>query len=323
MRFYSREKTALFYSAYKGFHLNSRAFKLSALNRHKERHKMARRVVINDGLTKTLYEGDEAGYAVVHFKDDVVVSPEGDVQPVQGKGVLNNRISAHIMTRIEAVGVPTHFIKQVNMREQLVRRVDIIAMEVMVRNVAAGTLSERLNVEEGTILNQPVFELYAKYDNGRRMLINDYHAIERGIIDPYELEDIIYMSMRINDFLNGMFSGVNMRLVDFNIEFGRIFGEYGEVYLMLADEISPDNCRIWDIKSNDRLGKDRIAQDDAVLIDGYQEIARRLGIIPDTGIIQGGNVDEKAAAALEGIENELARARRLKSVGRGGQPRKI
>lgn len=284
---------------------------------------MARRVLINDGLTKTLYEGDEAGTAIVHFKDDIVTSKQGEVQSVQGKGVLTNRISAHIMSRIEAVGVPTHFIKQVNMREQLVKRVDMIAMEVMIRNVAAGTLSERLNVEEGTILNQPVFEIYAKHENGVRTLINDYHAIERGIVDPFELEDIIYMSMRVNDFLNGMLSGVNMRLVDFNIEFGRIFGEYGEVYLLLADEISPDNCRIWDIKSDDRLGRDRINVEDAVLIEGYQEIAQRLGIIPDKGIIQGGHVDEKVAAELEGIENELARARRLRSVGRGGQPRKM
>lgn len=284
---------------------------------------MARRNVISDGLTKTVYEADDPNNCIVYFKDDIVVPVSKKMQTISGKGVLTNRISAHIMTRIEEVGVPTHFIKQVNMREQLVRRVEVIGMEVMVRNVAAGKLCERLNVEEGTILNQPVFELYAKHDNGKRLLINDYHAIERGIVDPFELEDIIYMSSRINDFLNGMMCGVNMRLVDFTIEFGRIFGEYGEVYLLLADEISPDNCRIWDIHTDDRLGRDRLNMENVVLIEGYQEIAQRLGIIPEKGFIQGGHVNEELAAGLEGIENELARARRLRSVGRGGQPRKL
>lgn len=284
---------------------------------------MARRNVISDGLTKTVYEADDPNNCIVYFKDDIVVPVSKKMQTISGKGVLTNRISAHIMTRIEEVGVPTHFIKQVNMREQLVRRVEVIGMEVMVRNVAAGKLCERLNVEEGTILNQPVFELYAKHENGKRLLINDYHAIERGIVDPFELEDIIYMSSRINDFLNGMMCGVNMRLVDFTIEFGRIFGEYGEVYLLLADEISPDNCRIWDIHTDDRLGRDRLSMEDVVLIEGYQEIAQRLGIIPEKGFIQGGHVNEELAAGLEGIENELARARRLRSVGRGGQPRKL
>ena len=284
---------------------------------------MARRNVISDGLTKTVYEADDPNNCIVYFKDDIVVPVSKKMQTISGKGVLTNRISAHIMTRIEEVGVPTHFIKQVNMREQLVRRVEVIGMEVMVRNVAAGKLCERLNVEEGTILNQPVFELYAKHENGKRLLINDYHAIERGIVDPFELEDIIYMSSRINDFLNGMMCGVNMRLVDFTIEFGRIFGEYGEVYLLLADEISPDNCRIWDIHTDDRLGRDRLNMENVVLIEGYQEIAQRLGIIPEKGFIQGGHVNEELAAGLEGIENELARARRLRSVGRGGQPRKL
>ncbi len=283
---------------------------------------MARRVLISDGLTKTLYEGDDANSAIVHFKDDVVRSPGGAVHSVAGKGVLANRISAHIMTRIEAVGVPTHFVKQINMREQLVRRVDMIGIDVMVRNAAAGNLCERLDVKEGTALNQPIFELYAKHENGTRSFINDYHAIERGIVDPFELEDIIYMSMRVNDFLNGMFSGVNLRLVDFNISFGRIYGEYGEVYLLLADEISPDNCRIWDINSDDRLGRDRIDVKDSVLIEGYQEVAQRLGIVPDMSIFQGGNIDEEMAG-LEGIENELSRARRLRSVGRNSQPRKL
>jgi phosphoribosylaminoimidazole-succinocarboxamide synthase len=283
---------------------------------------MARRVIINDGLTKTLFEGDEPANAIVYFKDDIAAKGDDDVQTLTGKGVLTNRVSAHIMTRIEEVGVPTHFIKQLNMREQLVRRVEVIGLEVMVRNVAAGSLCERLNVKEGTILNQPIFEIYAKHENGARTLINDYHAIERGIVDPFELEDITYMSMRVNDFLNGMFAGVHMRLVDFNIEFGRIYGEYGEVYLLLADEISPDNCRIWDIKSDDRLGRDRVNARGEVLIDGYQEVAQRLGII-EKDLIQGGHVNEKIASELEGIENELARARRLRSVSRGGQPRKI
>jgi phosphoribosylaminoimidazole-succinocarboxamide synthase len=283
---------------------------------------MARKVIINDGLTKTLFEGDEAAHAIVYFKDDIAAKGNDKIQTLTGKGVLTNRISAHIMTRIEQVGVPTHFIKQLNMREQLVRRVEVIGLEVMVRNVAAGSLCKRLNVKEGTVLNQPIFEIYMKHDNGARTLVNDYHAIERGVVDPFELEDITYMSMRVNDFLNGMFAGVHMRLVDFNIEFGRIYGEYGEVYLLLADEISPDNCRIWDIKSDDRLGRDRVDAGGEVLIDGYQEVAQRLGII-EKDLIQGGHVNEKAASELEGIENELARARRLRSVSRGGQPRKI
>lgn len=272
---------------------------------------MARRKMIYDGKAKTLYEGPDADTVIQYFKDNVSAT---SIHPdkkgmISGKGVLNNRISAHLMTKLESIGIPTHFIRSINMREQLVRKVDIIPVEVVVRNIAAGGLCRNLGVKEGTILRKPLVEFFYKNDELNDPMVSEDHILTFGWADPYEIEEMVAMAWRVNDYLNGLFNGLGMTLVDFKLEFGRIVTEYGEVYLVLADEVSPDNCRLWDSKTGEKLDKDRYRYDTGDLIEGYQYIAKQLGLIPEGGIMKGGNVNEKLAEQLDLIENELAKER--------------
>lgn len=273
-----------------------------------------RRKVIYEGKAKILYEGTEPGTFIQYFKDDATALNGTKRANIAGKGVLNNRISAHLMTRLEQIGVPTHFLKSLNMREQLVRQVEMIPLELVVRNVAAGSLCKRLNVKEGTHLPTPIIEFYYKKDTLDDPMVNEHHIFTFGWADPFEIDEMIGQAYRVNDYLNGLFTGIGLRLVDFKLEFGRLWGEYDELYIILADEISPDNCRLWDAKTGEKLDKDRFRQDLGNVVEGYQEIAKRLGLIPETGIMSGDIVDEQLAANLEGIENELAHARRLRAV---------
>ena len=282
---------------------------------------MARRKMIYEGKAKILYEGPDAGTVIQYFKDDATAFNAEKKAVIAGKGVLNNRISAHLMTKLEGIGIPTHFIKQINMREQLVREVEIIPLEVVVRNVAAGSLCKRLGVKEGTVLNRPLVEYYYKKDELGDPMISDEHIFTFGWADPFELEEMAAMAWRINDYLNGLFAGIGLRLVDFKLEFGRIFGEHGELYLVLADELSPDNCRLWDASTGEKLDKDRFRYDLGDLVEGYQYIAEKLGLVPEGGIVTGGNVNEKLAEKLDQIENELSKKRQLKNL-KPGKPRK-
>ncbi|HPQ50442.1 MAG: phosphoribosylaminoimidazolesuccinocarboxamide synthase [Alphaproteobacteria bacterium] len=275
---------------------------------------MNRRKVIYEGKAKTIFEGPEPGTVIQYFKDDATSGKDGKHDIIAGKGVLNNRISAHIMTKLEGMGIPTHFLKCLNMREQLIRQVEIIPLKVVVRNVAAGSLVQKLGMKEGQVLNYPLVEFYYKKDELNDPMVSENHILNMGWADPYELEEIVSLAWRINDYLSGLFSGIGIRLIDFKLEFGRIYGEYEEVYILLADEISPDNCRLWDEKTNKKLDKDRFRQDLGGVIEAYQDIAKRLGLVPDSGIIQGGNIDEQIAATLGEIENELARERKLRSI---------
>lgn len=286
---------------------------------------MSRRKMIYEGKAKILYEGPDANTVIQYFKDDATAFNAQKKAVIAGKGVLNNRISAHLMTKLESIGIPTHFIRSVNMREQLVRKVEIIPIEVVVRNIAAGSLVKRLGVAEGTILMRPLIEFYYKKDELGDPLVSDEHIISFGWADPYELEDMIAMAWRINDYLNGLFSGIGLKLVDFKIEFGRIWGEYGELYIVLADEISPDNCRLWDAKTGEKLDKDRFRFDLGDVVEGYQYIAEKLGLVPAGGIIKGGSINEQLAETLDLIENELGKERKLRGVNKPGgkPPRKI
>jgi phosphoribosylaminoimidazole-succinocarboxamide synthase len=281
---------------------------------------MARRKLIYDGKAKTLYEGPEPGTVIQHFKDDATAGNGQKHAIIAGKGVLNNRISAHLMTRLEAMGIPTHFIRSINMREQLVRQVEIIPLEVVVRNVAAGSLCKRLGIKEGTVLGRPLIEYYYKDDKLGDPMVSEDHIYTFQWADPYEIEEMEAMAWRVNDYLNGLFSGLGLRLVDFKLEFGRMWGEEGELYIVLADEISPDNCRIWDRKTGEKLDKDRFRQDLGDVVEGYQIIAKKLGLIPESGIVSDGKMDEKAAADLELIENELERERRLRDLNKPRKP---
>jgi phosphoribosylaminoimidazole-succinocarboxamide synthase len=275
---------------------------------------MLKRRVLYEGKAKTIYEGPEPGTLIQYFKDDATAFNAQKKAVIAGKGVLNNRISAHLMTKLESIGIPTHFIRSLNMREQLVRQVEIIPLEVVIRNIAAGSLTKRLAVKEGTILTQPVLEFYYKKDELGDPMVNEHHVMTFGWADPYELDEMIHMTYRINDYLNGLFAGIGLRLVDFKLEFGRLFGEFGEVYLLLADEISPDNCRLWDAISGEKLDKDRFREDLGDLVEGYQKIAERLGLVPKGGIIEGGNINEQLASSLGEIENDLAKHRKLKGL---------
>ncbi|MCK6417803.1 MAG: phosphoribosylaminoimidazolesuccinocarboxamide synthase [Alphaproteobacteria bacterium] len=284
---------------------------------------MARRKQIYEGKAKIIYEGPDQTTLIQYFKDDATAFNAQKKAVIAGKGVLNNRISAHLMTRLESIGIPTHFLRSVNMREQMVRKVEIVPIELVIRNVAAGSLCKRFGVNEGTILGRPLVEFYYKNDALGDPLVNEEHIITFGWADPYELDEMVAMSWRINDYLQGLFSGIGLRLVDLKLEFGRIWGEHGELYLVLADEISPDNCRLWDMKSGEKLDKDRFRFDLGDVIEGYQYIAEKLGLVPPGGIInKGGSINEQLAETLDLIENELARERKLKEI-KPLKPRKI
>lgn len=283
---------------------------------------MSRRKLVYEGKAKILYEGPDANTMIQYFKDDATAFNAEKKAVIAGKGVLNNRISAHLMTKLESIGIPTHFIRSINMREQLVRKVEIIPIELVVRNIAAGSLCKRLGIKEGTFLGRPLVEFYYKKDELGDPMITEDHIITFGWADPYELDEMVAMSWRINDYLNGLFAGIGLKLVDFKLEFGRIYGEHGELYLILADEISPDNCRLWDAKTGEKLDKDRFRFDLGDVITGYQYIAERLGLVPAGGILQGGAVNEQLAENLEQIENELARERKLREI-KPTKPRKV
>lgn len=275
---------------------------------------MTRRKALYEGKAKTVYEGPEPGTLIQYFKDDITLENGDKHEIASGKGVLNNRISAHIMTKLEGIGVPTHFIRSLNMREQLVRQIDIIPLEVVIRNVATGSICSRLGAEEGRLFSQPLVEFYYKKEGLNDPIVSEQHVIAFDWADPYELEEMVMQALRVNDFMTGLFSAVGLRLIDVKLEFGRLWGENDELYIILADEISPDNCRLWDSQTGERLDKDRFRKDLGDLVEGYQEIAKRLGLVPESGIIQGGNIDEMVVEGLGKIENEFEQKRRLKAL---------
>ena len=231
-----------------------------------------------EGKAKILYEGPEKGTAIQHFKDDATAYNNQKKSTVEGKGVLNNRISEHILNNLNQIGVKTHLIKRLNMREQLVRLVEIIPIEFIVRNIATGSLTKRLAISDGTVLSKPLIEYSYKNDELGDPLIAREHILEFKWASQEELNFINNSCIRINDFMQGMFRGAGIKLVDFKLEFGRVTID-GKKEILLADEISPDTCRLWDVISEKKLDKDRFRKDLGNIIQAYQEVARRLGII--------------------------------------------
>ena len=231
-----------------------------------------------EGKAKILYEGPEKGTAIQHFKDDATAYNNLKKSLVEGKGVLNNRISEHILNNLNQIGIKTHLLKRLNMREQLVRLVEIIPIEFIVRNIATGSLTKRLGIADGTVLTKPLLEYSYKNDEFGDPLIAKEHILEFKWASESELNLIKDYCLRINDFMQGMFRGVGIKLVDFKLEFGRANIE-GKNEILLADEISPDTCRLWDVSSEKKLDKDRFRKDLGNIIQAYQEVARRLGII--------------------------------------------
>ncbi|SNX69344.1 phosphoribosylaminoimidazole-succinocarboxamide synthase [Cereibacter ovatus] len=236
---------------------------------------MARRKKVYEGKAKILYEGPEPGTLIQYFKDDGNAGSNTASTGLEGKGVLNNRLSEFFMSGLNGIGVPTHFIRRINMREQLVRMAEIIPLEVVVRNFAAGGISKRLGIPEGTPLPRPIVEYYFKDDKLGCPLVSEEHIIAFGWASQQDLDDVVALALRVNDFLSGVMMGVGIRLADFRIEVGRIWeGDY--MRLIVADEISPDSCRLWDVRSEGESP----AREPGPLQDVYTELARRLGVLP-------------------------------------------
>ena len=244
---------------------------------------MSRRRQIYEGKAKVLFEGPEPGTLIQYFKDDATAFNNQKKGTITGKGVLNNRISEYLMTKLNEIGVPTHFVRRLNMREQLVREVEIIPVEVVIRNIAAGSLAKRLGIEEGTVLPRSIVEYYYKNDKLGDPMVSEEHITAFGWAATQDIDDILQLSLRINDFLTGLFLGIGIKLVDFKLEFGRLYTN-DEMRIVLADEISPDNCRLWDAKTGEKMDKDRFRRDLGKVEEGYQEVARRLGILPEAGV---------------------------------------
>jgi phosphoribosylaminoimidazole-succinocarboxamide synthase len=242
---------------------------------------MTKRRRIYEGKAKVLYEGPEPGTLIQHFKDDATAFNAQKRAVIEGKGVLNNRISEYIFVKLGEIGVPTHFMRRLNMREQVVREVEIIPLEVVVRNVAAGSLATRLGLEEGMQLPRSIIEFYYKADALSDPMVSEEHITAFGWATPQEIDEIMQLALRINDFLVGLFLGIGIRLVDFKVEFGRLYDQDMQVRIVLADEISPDCCRLWDIASNEKLDKDRFRRDLGGMLEAYQEVARRLGVLTE------------------------------------------
>ncbi len=234
-----------------------------------------------EGKAKILYPGDEKDTIIQFFKDDATAFNAQKKDTIIGKGILNNLISAHLFPAIGQLGIAHHFIERISAREQKIKAVHIIPIEVIIRNIAAGSICARLGLTEGEALPHTLVEFCLKNDSLGDPVVAGEHLIALNIASAEDLMEISDMSLRINDFLSGLFFGLGVRLVDFKLEFGWLETETGS-RIVLADEISPDNCRLWDIKTNEKLDKDRFRRDLGGLIEAYKDIATRLGLdIPE------------------------------------------
>ena len=242
---------------------------------------MTRRRQIYEGKAKILFKGPEPGTIVQYFKDDATAFNNEKKGMIVGKGVLNNRISEFMMLKLAEIGIPTHFVRRLNMREQLVRKVDIIPVEVVVRNFSAGQFSQRFKMDEGTPLPRSIVEYYYKADELGDPLVSEEHITAFGWATTHDVDEMMALALRVNDFMSGIFMSIDLKLIDFKLEFGRLYEDNGEMRVVLADEISPDSCRLWDVKNDEKMDKDRFRHDMGKVEEAYQEVARRLGILPD------------------------------------------
>ena len=247
-----------------------------------------------EGKAKVIFATDNKDFVIQHFKDDATAFNNQKKAKIEGKGVLNNRISEHILMNLDQVGIKNHLVKRLNMREQLIKHVEIIPIEFVVRNIATGSLTKRLGIEDGTVLEDPLIEYCLKNDELGDPLISKEHIYTFKWATKKEIEQIDKQLLRINDFMVGMFRGVGIKLVDFKVEFGRIKNN-GKTDILLADEISPDTCRLWDNKTDKKLDKDRFRNNLGNLIDAYQEVAKRLGILYEQSNIRAVNFEKPKA----------------------------
>lgn len=232
---------------------------------------MEKREMLYEGKAKKVYATDDCNHVVIYYKDDATAFNGEKKGQIEDKGVLNNNITSALFEMLKDHGIKTHFEKKLNEREQLCKKVEIVPLEVIVRNVAAGSMAKRYGIEEGYKLKTTVFELSYKNDELGDPLINDYHAVAMGLTTFDELKTIYDMAAKINNLLKEFFIKQDINLIDFKLEFGRFNGE-----ILLADEISPDTCRFWDAKTNEKLDKDRFRRDLGNVKEAYVEILRRI-----------------------------------------------
>ena len=249
-----------------------------------------------EGKAKIIYETKDKNLVIQHFKDDATAFNNLKKAKVEGKGVLNNRISEYVLTNLSQCGIKTHFVKRLNMREQLIKKAEIFPIEFIVRNIATGSLTKRLSIPEGTVLEKPLLEYCYKKDELNDPLISREHIFSFGWATESEIKIIDKTTLRINDILLGMFRGIGIKLVDFKIEYGKTWNKDTEKReIVLADEISPDTCRLWDNKTDKKLDKDRFRNNLGNLIDAYQEVAKRLGILHEQSNIRAVNFEKPKA----------------------------
>lgn len=233
---------------------------------------MEKREQLYEGKAKKVFATDDADLVIVDYKDDATAGDGAKKGTIRGKGVVNNRLSNNLMKMLAEKGVPTHFVEELSDRETLVKKVEIVPLEVIIRNVAAGSLSKRLGLPEGTALKCPVLEFSYKNDELGDPMVNDYHILAMDLATREELDQIAQMSFKINQLMVDFFKSVKVDLIDFKIEFGKT----SDGQIILADEISPDTCRFWDSDTHEKLDKDRFRRDLGGVEEAYQEVMRRL-----------------------------------------------
>jgi len=236
-----------------------------------------------EGKAKIIFATSDKNTVIQHFKDDATAFNNQKKANIDGKGILNNRISEHLLKSLSEIGIKNHLIKRLNMREQLVELVNIIPIEFVIRNIATGSLTKRLGIEEGTVLDYPLVEYCLKDDKLGDPIISREHILNFKWLNVTELDLINNQCLRINDYLQGLFRGIGIKLVDFKVEFGKT---KSNETIILADEISPDTCRLWDQETDKKLDKDRFRKDLGNVVDAYQEVARRLGILHEQSNIR-------------------------------------
>ena len=225
-----------------------------------------------EGKAKKVYATDDPALVIVSYKDDATALDGLKKGTIVGKGVVNNRMSDFLFGLLEKNGVPTHFVRELNDREALVKKVSIVPLEVIIRNISAGSFAKRYSVEEGIVFAEPTIEFSYKNDELHDPLINSYHALALGLATREEIETIKTLAFRVNEILKAYFLSLNVRLVDFKLEFGRL----PDGTIVLADEISPDTCRFWDAKTGEKLDKDRFRRDMGGVEDAYREMMKRV-----------------------------------------------
>ena len=227
-----------------------------------------------EGKAKQVFATSDPEIVMVHYKDDATAGDGEKKGTIRDKGIVNNKLSNALMQKLEKEGIPTHYVQEINDRDTFVKKVEIVPLEVIIRNVAAGSFTKRLGVPEGTVLKIPTIEFSYKNDEYHDPLINHYHALALGLATQEEIDTITKYAFQVNDILSQYLLGFNIRLIDFKLEFGRL----PDGSIVLADEISPDTCRLWDEKTHEKLDKDRFRRDLGGVEDAYHEVMRRIGL---------------------------------------------